>query len=79
MQNKPNLPDVQMDVTSISTKAYENKPRLRTPPKQTQFYLAEALAKADKPKQTQFQKTGLGSKLKVWEKNFQLSFRVFLR
>ena len=37
MRNKPNLPDIQMDVTSILTRAYENKPHLRTPPKQTQF------------------------------------------
>jgi hypothetical protein len=36
MQNKPNLLDAQMNVTSILTKDYENVPRLRTPPKQTQ-------------------------------------------
>jgi hypothetical protein len=36
MQNKPNFRKAKMDVNSILTKAYENKPRLRTPAKQTQ-------------------------------------------
>jgi len=30
MQNKPNLLDAQMNVTSLYTKDYENEPRLRT-------------------------------------------------
>ena len=41
MQNKPNLPDAQMNVTSTVTKDYENA-RLRgretNKPNQTQFY-----------------------------------------
>jgi hypothetical protein len=36
MQNKPNLLDAQMNVSSVLVKDYENKPRLRTPGKQTQ-------------------------------------------
>ena len=36
MQNKPNFLDAQMNVSSIVTKYYENKPRLRAPGKQTQ-------------------------------------------
>jgi hypothetical protein len=39
MQNKPNLPNTQMDITSISTMAYEKKcfrGRLKNKPKQTQ-------------------------------------------
>ncbi len=36
MQNKPNLPDAQMNVNTVITKDYENKPRLPAPPKQTQ-------------------------------------------
>ncbi|MBA7638027.1 hypothetical protein ES703_45676 [subsurface metagenome] len=35
-QYKPNSLDAQMNVNAIITKDYENKPRLRTPPKQTQ-------------------------------------------
>ena len=37
MQNKPNLLNAQMNVTSFYTKDYENQGRLRTPPKQTQY------------------------------------------
>ncbi len=37
MQNKPNLLDAQMNVSYLLTKHYENEPRLRTPPKQTQI------------------------------------------
>jgi len=44
MQNKPNLPDAQMNVTSFYTKDYENKPpfglrenKANTKPIQTQF------------------------------------------
>jgi len=40
MQNKPNFRNVQMNVTSISTKAYENnRPfgQQKNKPKQTQF------------------------------------------
>ena len=36
MQNKPNLLDAQMSVSSALAKDYENKPRLRTQAKQTQ-------------------------------------------
>ncbi|GAI16583.1 unnamed protein product, partial [marine sediment metagenome] len=36
MQNKPNLPAPQMNVNTVITKDYENKPRLLTPGKQTQ-------------------------------------------
>ncbi len=36
MQNKPNLLDAQMNVSSALTKYYENKPRLPAPGKQTQ-------------------------------------------
>jgi len=36
MQNKPNLLDAQMKISSVLTKDYENKPRLRTLGKQTQ-------------------------------------------
>jgi len=36
MQNKPNLLDAQMNISSLLTKDYENKPRLRAPGKQTQ-------------------------------------------
>ena len=36
MQNKPNLLNAQMNVSSVLTKDYENKPCLRTPGKQTQ-------------------------------------------
>ena len=49
-QNKPNLLDAQMNVSSILTKDYENKPRLRALGKQTQsnpILSAIALAKAD--------------------------------
>ena len=35
-QYKPNSRKAKMNVTSILTKDYKNKPRLRTPPKQTQ-------------------------------------------
>ena len=35
-QFKPNLLDAQMNATSFITNHYENKPRLRTPGKQTQ-------------------------------------------
>jgi len=37
MQNKANLPDTQMNVSSILTKDYENKNQLDTWWKQTQF------------------------------------------
>ncbi len=36
MQNKPNLPNVQINVSSVLTKDYQNESRLRTPGKQTQ-------------------------------------------
>jgi hypothetical protein len=36
MQNKPNLPAPQMNVSSVLTKDYENQGRLQTPGKQTQ-------------------------------------------
>ena len=36
MQNKPNLPAPQMNVSSVSTKDYESQGRLQTPGKQTQ-------------------------------------------
>ena len=36
MQNKPNLLNAQINVASVKTMDYENKPRLRTPAKQTQ-------------------------------------------
>ncbi len=36
MQNKPNLLDAQMNISSVLTKDYENKPRLTAPGKQTQ-------------------------------------------
>ncbi len=36
MQNKPNLPNAQMNVNKVLTKDYENEPRLRIPGKQTQ-------------------------------------------
>ncbi len=36
MQNKPNLTAPQMNISSVLTKHYENKPRLPAPPKQTQ-------------------------------------------
>jgi len=36
MQNKPNLMDAQMNVSSVLTKDYEDKPRLPAPGKQTQ-------------------------------------------
>ena len=36
MQNKPNLLDAQMNISSVLTKDYENKPRLPAPGKQTQ-------------------------------------------
>jgi hypothetical protein len=36
MQNKPNFRKAKMKLNSYSTKDYENKPRLRTPGKQTQ-------------------------------------------
>jgi hypothetical protein len=39
MQNKPNLPDTQMNASPFITKDYENQPRLRTmknKPNQTQ-------------------------------------------
>jgi hypothetical protein len=42
MQNKPNLPDAQMNVTYLITMDYENK---------SNWTLGE-----NKPKQTQFQK-----------------------
>jgi len=52
MQNKPNLPDAQMNANSISTKDYENK-RLRrcvkTNPIQTQ-YKANTKPIPEKPK-----------------------------
>jgi len=60
MQNKANLLNAQMNVSSFITKYYENKPRLQTPGKQTQsnpilsadlsgeaLAKSEALAKAD--------------------------------
>ena len=36
MQNKPNLPAPQMNISSVLTKDYENKTRLPAPGKQTQ-------------------------------------------
>jgi len=36
MQNKPNFRKATMKLNFYSTKHYENKPRLRTPGKQTQ-------------------------------------------
>ena len=36
MQNKPNFRKAKMNLNFCSTKDYENKPRLRTPPKQPQ-------------------------------------------
>ncbi len=36
MQNKPNLLNAKMNISSILTKDYENKPRLPAPGKQTQ-------------------------------------------
>ena len=36
MQNKPNSRKAKMNLSSCSTKDYENEPRLRTPAKQTQ-------------------------------------------
>ncbi len=36
MQNKPNFRKARMNLNFYLTKDYENKPRLRTPPKQTQ-------------------------------------------
>ncbi len=40
MQNKPNLPDAQMNITSVITKYYENKSNWKlgeNKPNQTQF------------------------------------------
>ena len=53
MQNKPNFPDAQMNVTSFYTKDYENErfaDALKTNPIQTQY------KPNTKPKQTQFPK-----------------------
>jgi hypothetical protein len=36
MQNKPNFRKAKMKLNFYSTRDYENKPRLRTPGKQTQ-------------------------------------------
>jgi len=55
MQNKANLPDVQMKVSSVLTKDYENDNTFRLPenkPKQTQFsrsWSADFLKLTSKP------------------------------
>ena len=52
MQNKPNLLYAQMNVSSVNTMNYELRTMnyfIQNEPKRTQFYLAEASAKADKP------------------------------
>jgi len=36
LQNKPNLPDAQMNANKVLTKAYENEKLFHSPPKQTQ-------------------------------------------
>ena len=56
MQNKANLPNAQMNVSSVKIKDYDNeivfRPR-KNKPKQTQLVAAQPLAKPD---QTQLQK-----------------------
>ena len=54
MQNKPNLPNAQMNVSSVLTKDYVNirlRRRFKNKANQTQF---KANSKPIKPKQTQF-------------------------
>jgi len=41
MQNKPNFRKAKMNISYYITEDYENQPRLRTPPEQTQFIPAE--------------------------------------
>jgi len=46
-QNKPNFLIAKMDASHLPTKAYENKPPLRPPAKQTQFIAAKSKRSAD--------------------------------
>ena len=58
MQNKPNLPDAQMKVSSVLTKDYENDNTFRLPenkPKQTQY----------EPNQTQYKPNSRKAKMSV--------------
>ena len=89
-QNKPNFLIAKMDASHLPTKAYENKPPLRPPAKQTQFIAAKPPCRAEmlheaamaKPDQTQFQTqknpaAAAGAGVGIWRRiNWWTDIRV---
>jgi len=71
MQNKANFPNVKVDVTLISAKAYENKQCLRTPAKQTQTNPILSRRSLGEGGQSQFQVGSFALRIKEGRAEYQ--------